>query len=160
MKIAATEALDAALNIEDANSRSQALVSVVGAVAGAGKTDEALDTALNFEDADSRSRALVRIVEVLTDRRETADKMKNVIEAAQQAAEQITKEDARSKALANVATGLAKLHLYRQARELIDLNNTSAVDKLTAYTAILREYYIKRHPDQAKLFEEKKIGEQ
>lgn len=42
------------------------------------------------------------------------------------------------------------------ARELVDNNNTSAKDKLTAYTAILREYHIESHPDQAKLFEEKK----
>jgi hypothetical protein len=65
----------------------------------------------------------------------------------------VTGEQDKSGAFANVATGLVKFHLYRQARELVDLNYTLATDKLSAYTAILREYYIERHPDQAKLFE-------
>jgi tetratricopeptide (TPR) repeat protein len=132
------EALDAAHKIKEPDTRSQALASVVGALANAGKTVEALDAARNIEDADTRSKALVKIVEVLVRRGETANKASNVIVEAQQAAEQITKEEDKSKALANVATGLAKLHLYRQARELVDLNRTSARDKLTAYTAILR----------------------
>jgi hypothetical protein len=119
-----------------------------------GGSKEAIDAARKIEDADFRARALIKIVEVLADRRETVNKAKNVIEEAQHAAEQITKEEDKSEAIASLATWLAKLHLYRQARELVDLNNTSARDKLTAYTAILLEYHIERHPDQAKLFEE------
>jgi hypothetical protein len=48
---------------------------------------------------------------------------------------------------------LAKLHHYRLARETADLC-TSPGNKLAAYTAILREYLIKRNPDLGKLFEE------
>jgi tetratricopeptide (TPR) repeat protein len=148
------EAIDTARKIEDADSRYRALAGVAGTLAKAGRAEEALDAARKIEDADFRARTLVKIVEVLANRHETVNKAKNVIEAAQQAAEQISEEYARSAALANVATGLAKLHLYRQARELVDLNNTSAKDKLTAYAAILREYYIELHPNQAKLFHE------
>ena len=119
-----------------------------------GRSNEALDAARKIEEAYFRSRALIRVVKVLGRGRETVDQARTAIEAAQQAAEQITHEANKSSALANVATGLAKLHLYRQARELIDNNNTSAKSKLTAYTAILREHHLERYPDQAKLFAE------
>jgi tetratricopeptide (TPR) repeat protein len=152
MKLAATEALNAARMIEPADSRSQALASAVEALAKTGKTEEAIDAARMIEDINYRYWKLVSIVELLAKRRETADKARNVIEVAKQTAEQITKEEDKSKALAYVATGMAKLYLYRQARELVDLNNTLASDKLAAYTAILCEYHIQRYPDQAKLF--------
>ena len=153
MKQAFTEAIEAASKIMNEVSRSEMLFRAVVALAIAGKTDEATEAARKIEDPRDRSQALVRIVKVLANGRDTVDKARNVIEAARQAAELITEEGVKSKAFAYVATGLAKLHLYRQARELVDLNNTSATDKLTAYTTILREYHIERNPDQAKLFE-------
>jgi conflict system STAND superfamily ATPase/TIR domain-containing protein len=140
------------------DSRSEKLIEIVEASAKAGMTGEFIEVASRIDDPGLRSQALVRIVDALAKDPQTAGRARNVIELAQQAAEQITKEEEKSRALANVATGLAKLHLYRQARELVDLNNTSAADKLATYTAILREYYIENHPDQAKLFEKKKPG--
>jgi cell division septum initiation protein DivIVA len=119
----------------------------------AGKTEEALEAARKIENASDRSEALINVFEVLAAGRETSGKAKSVIEEAQQAAEQITVETERSRAFGNVAVGLAKLHLYHRARELVDVNNTSAGDKLFAYMAILREHYIENYPDQAKLFE-------
>jgi tetratricopeptide (TPR) repeat protein len=149
------EALEAARKIENPSSRADALVRVVEAFAKAGKTEEALEAARKIEDPSSRIQALISVATALTAGRQTAGKAKSAIEEAQQAAEQIIHERDKSAAFANVATGLAKLHLYRQARELVDRNNASAADRLTAYTAILCEYHIERHPDQANLFEEK-----
>lgn len=151
-----TEALNAALKIEHNAHRSRALVQVVKALAKVGKTEEALEVARKIESAFSRSQALVSAAEVLDKRREATDRARIAIAEAQQIAEQIINEDEKSAALGDVATGLAKLYLYRQARELVDNNNTSAKDKITAYTAILREYHIERYPDQAKLFEGEK----
>jgi tetratricopeptide (TPR) repeat protein/energy-coupling factor transporter ATP-binding protein EcfA2 len=147
------EALEAARKIENASDRSRALAKVVEAMGKAGKTEEALEAARKIENASDRSEALINVFEVLAAGRETSGKAKSVIEEAQQAAEQITVETERSRAFGNVAVGLAKLHLYHRARELVDVNNTSAGDKLFAYMAILREHYIENYPDQAKLFE-------
>jgi hypothetical protein len=154
------EPLDIARKIEDTDFRSRALASVVEALAKAGKTNEmklaateAVDATRKIEDVDQRFQTMLIIAEVLAKTRETSDKARIAIEAARQAAEQITKEEVKSAALVMTATVMAKLHLYRQARELVHLNNAPANDKLAAYTAILREYHIEHYPDQAKLFE-------
>ena len=161
-KRATNEALNAARKSEDEDTRSlaldrvPALVGVIEALAKTGKTEEALDAARKIENAFTRSWALVSVARVLATGSWTADKARNVIEAAQQAAQQITNDADKSKAFANVAKGLAQLHLYRQARELVDQNNTSSSDKLKAYAAILREYAIEREHVPAELFEEQK----
>ncbi|MGE0127429.1 MAG: TIR domain-containing protein [Blastocatellales bacterium] len=116
--------------------------------------NEALDAARKIEDADSRSQAMSRIAEVMTKNRE-ADRAKSALDEAERAAQQVTGGASKSERLAAVAEGLAKLHYYKLARETANLCASSS-DKLAAYTAILREYYIERHPDQAKLFEEEK----
>jgi tetratricopeptide (TPR) repeat protein len=151
-KSVASEAFDEARKIENPGDRAQALGGIVEMLAKAGISEKALDAAHKIEDAYFRVLALVNVAEVFSNGREV-NKAKDAIEEAQRVAQQVTKEIDRSKALANVATGLARLHFYRQARELVDNNNTSAADKLTAYAAILREYHLKDHPEDAKLFE-------
>jgi hypothetical protein len=147
---AANEALESAHKIEDADGRSLAIASVVETLAKAGKTDEALELARKIKDADDRSLAMVRVAEVMTKNREVG-RAKNVLDEAERAAQQVTTDEGKSARLADVAIGLSKLHFYKLARETVD--RCSSSDKLAAYTAILREYHIEHHPDQAKLFE-------
>jgi serine protease Do len=146
------EAFEAARKIVDADYSSQAMVNIVGALAKAGKTDEAFEAARKIDGADYRSRAMASVAEAMIKNRE-AGKAESALNEAQRAAQQATKASERSTRLAAVAIGLAKLHRYRLARDTADLC-TSPGDKLAAYTAILREYFIKRNPDLEKLFEE------
>ena len=146
------EAFEAARKIVDADYSSQAMVNTVEALAKAGKTDEAFEAARKIDGADYRSRAMASVAEAMIKNRE-AGKAKSALNEAQRAAQQTTKASERSTRLAAVAIGLAKLHHYRLARETADLC-TSPGNKLTAYTAILREYLIKRNPNLEKLFEE------
>ena len=145
-------ALKAARTIVDADLRSRAMVNTVEALAKAGKTDEAFEAARTIDGADYRSRAMASVAEAMIKNRE-AGKAKSALCEAQRAAQQTTKASERSTRLAAVAIGLAKLHHYRLARETADLC-TSPGNKLAAYTAILREYLIKRNPNLEKLFEE------
>jgi predicted negative regulator of RcsB-dependent stress response len=149
---AANEAFEAARKIVDAYFRSQAMVNIVVALANTGKTDEAFEAARKIEGAEYRSQAMASVAEAMIKNRE-AGKANSALNEAQRAAQQATKASEKSTQLAAVAIGLAKLHHYRLARETADLC-TSPGNKLAAYTAILREYLIKRNPDLEKLFEE------
>jgi tetratricopeptide (TPR) repeat protein len=146
------EAFEAARTIADADYSSQAMVNIVEALAKAGKTDEAFEAARKIMDADYRSWAMASVAEAMIKNREAA-KAESALNEAQRAAQQATKASERSTRIAAVAIGLAKLHHYRLARETADLC-TSPGNKLAAYTAILREYLIKRNPNLEKLFEE------
>jgi tetratricopeptide (TPR) repeat protein len=149
---AANEAFEAARKIVDAYFSSQAMVNIVEALAKAGKTDEAFEAARKIMDADYRSRAMASVAGAMIKNSE-AGKAKSALNEAQRAAQQTTKASERSTRIAAVAIGLAKLHHYRLARETADLC-ASPGNKLAAYTAILREYLIKRNPNLEKLFEE------
>ena len=149
---AANEAFEAASKIVDAYFSSQAMVNIVGALAKAGKTDEAFEAARKIEGAEYRSQAMASVAGAMIKNRE-AGKANSALNEAQRAAQQATKASERSTQLAAVAIGLAKLHHYRLARETADLC-ASPGNKLAAYTAILREYFIKRNPNLEKLFEE------
>jgi hypothetical protein len=146
------EAFEAARKIVYGDYRSQAMVNTVESLAKAGKTDEAFEAARKIDGADYRSQAMASVAEAMIKNRE-AGKAESALNEAQRAAQQATRASERSTRLAAVAIGLAKLHHYRLARETADLC-TSQGNKLAAYTAILREYLIKRNPNLEKLFEE------
>jgi len=138
----------------NAQARSRLIASAIEPLAKAGKADEALEAARLIEDAGFRSQAMVIVAEVMIKNRQGV-RAKSVLDEAERAAQQSTHDETKSAILADIAKGLAKLHLYKLAREMANLC-TSSSDKLAAYTAILREYHIRHHPDQAKLFEEEK----
>src|SRR5262245_65542817 len=83
LKQAATEAIEAARKIEDADPRSRALVKVVTALANNGKSNEAFEAARKVEDADFRSRALFRVVEAMAKAGKT-DESKQVASEVQE----------------------------------------------------------------------------
>jgi hypothetical protein len=150
------EALEAVRKIDDVASRTRAMVSIVEALAMAGKTAEALEAAREIGDANFRSRAMVSVAEVMTKNREVG-RARSALDEAERVAQQVSSDESKSMCIADVAKGLAKLHYYKLAREMVDrcLSN----DKLAAYTAILRQYYLEQHPDQAELFEEEQRKE-
>jgi retron-type reverse transcriptase len=82
-----------------------------------------------------------------------ADKAKSILNEAQRAAQQATRDSEKSTRLAAVAIGLAKLHQFDLARDIADLC-ASSNHKLAVYTTILREYLIKQNPSLEKLFDE------
>src|SRR5262249_21189088 len=140
--------------IGDADYRARAMVCIVEALAKGGKTDEALETARKFEGANLRAQAMVIVAEAMTKNRE-AGNASSALDLAERAARQATKNSEKSARLSAVAIGLARLHHYRLARETANLC-ASPSDKLSAYTALFREYLVERNPHLETLFEVEK----
>jgi tetratricopeptide (TPR) repeat protein len=147
------EALISVPKIGNAVSRFRALASIAEALARAGKTDEALVTARNLEDAAFRSRAMVLVADAVSGNPD-AGKAKSILDEAQRVAQQITKDSEKSTRLAAVAIGAAKIHQYRWAREIADLCLLPS-HKLSAYTAIFRDYLIERDPALEKVLDDR-----
>lgn len=150
----ANEALESARKINGAGYRSQAMVGIVEVLGKVGKTDEALGSAREIEDAGYRSQAMVIVAEEMIKNRDVG-KAKGILDEAQYALQQATKDSEKSARLAAVAMGLAKLHHYYLARDIADLC-ASSNQRLAAYTAIFRQYLIKQNPGLEKLFDDEK----
>jgi tetratricopeptide (TPR) repeat protein len=131
---------------------SEAMVIVTESLAKVGRINEALEAARKIERADDRSSSLVKIAEIMAEK-SLVDSAMRILAEAENVIHLITNDEEKSAQLANLAKGLAKVHSYKQARETAD-RCTSSSDKLTAYAAILREYHLQHHPEDAKLFAE------
>jgi len=116
-------------------------------LASARKIDEALTVAHKVGSEDVRDHALTAIAETLVNMGD--------IDKALSVAREITKDTTQSRFFAELAKTQSKLKSFRSAREIADLCLLPN-DKLIAYTAILREYAVKRNPSLAKLFEKEK----
>ncbi len=138
--------------------RYEVTVSIVESLVKAGQISLGLNIARGIKSEEHRNRALVNIAAVMTQSGKPSN-AKDVLDEAIRIAQQITSDHLRSAAFANIGKGLSKLRYYRLARELADQNNISSADKLTVYTAILREHYVERNASLAKLFEEEQRKE-
>jgi N-acetylglutamate synthase/N-acetylornithine aminotransferase len=94
---------------------------------------------------------MVIVAEMVTRNRD-AGKARSILDEAQRAAQQIARDSEKSTRMASVAIGVAKIHQYRQAREIADLC-LSPSHKLAAYTAIFQNYLIERDPALEKILE-------
>src|SRR5262249_16014781 len=156
---AATEALAAAREIEDADDRADALSAIAEALAKAGMATEAreaateaLAAAREIEDASAHANALMAVVDLWLEQRQV-EKAGKLLEEMQNAISKIFEDSSRSEALHHLAVILARLHSYRAARETAE-QCSSSENRLAAYTAIFREYHIERNPSLAALFAE------
>ncbi len=129
------EALAITRDIEDFN----ALANFVQTLAQTGHPQEALTIAKNIKDDFLRFNALTTIAQTFVQ----AKNNKNAKEILDDLIPLIPKfrDEQRSKSYLNIAQIQAKLRNYRLARELaIQCSNSD--DRLSSYTAILREFSI------------------
>jgi hypothetical protein len=94
-------------------------------------------TARRIEEADERSFRLATLADLLS-RIDQSDNTKAFLHETLQYAAKINNDERRSEAIARIAQGFARLHLYRLARLTCD--RCSSVDKLNVYSVILTEY--------------------
>jgi hypothetical protein len=149
-----TEALAAAREIENANDRAVALHSIASEMLEAGMVPEVLATARKIEYAFRRAMVLLEVTDFWLERRQDDD-ARNLLEETQSTVSKVFDDEQRSWLMRDLAIILARLHSYRAAREAAEQCSISS-DRLAAYTAILREYYIERDPSLAWLFAEEK----
>lgn len=74
-----------------------------------------------------------------------------MVDEVQTAVVKIYDEDNRSEVAVELSKILARLKRFHEAREVADKYARSS-QRLSAYTAILREYHIERNPDLADVF--------
>jgi hypothetical protein len=111
-----------------------------------------LAAAREIEYAHDRAEVLFVIADFLL-KQGQSEMARNLIDELRNAIGKIFDDASRSDSLHQLAVICARLHLYREARRQADRCSSSS-DRLTAYTAILREYHIERNPSLARLFAE------
>jgi tetratricopeptide (TPR) repeat protein len=151
------ESLAITRHIEHASTRAKPLGVIVEASMKIGITTEtaftateALMVAREIEEAFVHANALMAVADSWLAKGQIGE-ARNLVSDVQDAISKIFNDQERSKALGRLASILARLRLYRAARETAEQCSGSS-DRLAAYTAILREYHIVRDPDLAQLF--------
>ncbi|MET0646114.1 MAG: AAA-like domain-containing protein [Pyrinomonadaceae bacterium] len=150
----AREALTAAGMIQDPRDRALALAAIRWMVEQDGILPDALnDTGIG--NAREQSRALLVVAAVLAKAGWTVEANRAVDEASHNATN-IVEDDERSRILSALAGVQASLHKFQPARETAD-RCARSVDKLHAYSTILREYARRQNPDISILLEAEEI---
>ena len=121
--------------IEELQRYAWALVSVVSALAQAGKTDEALAVAETIEESQERARALVKIADALV-RVGEVDRARQVAENAVRTTEQIV-EHRRAPVLVEVAGVLAQAGKTDEALKTISVMNDPS-SRSRAQSAVIK----------------------
>jgi hypothetical protein len=152
------DGLAVAREIDDVDYRASALHSIAVTLMKTGMLMEAVAVAREIKVAYHRANALMTVVDFWLERRQD-DEARNSLEEAQDAVSKVFDDQQRSEVMWRLAVILARLHSYRAAREATE-QCSSSEDRLTAYTAILREYHIERDPGLARLFAEEKEEEE
>lgn len=137
-----SEALSVAKKLVDPSERSRALSAVAEALTKAGKRDDAARVAgaavlaaEKVSESFLRERALVPALGALANAGKTLQAIGGI--------SQITDESIRSETRMQVAIAQARLGHFLQARETAILCSSPS-DQLSAYTAIVREYFKKQ----------------
>jgi len=146
------EALDVAHEIEDDEERSSILAFVAEAFAKARQPEKALQISKEISDPYQRVNAQAAAANSWLDSNDVG-KAQEVVAKVQAAIERIHIDMQRSIARERLASLLARLHWYRDARKIADLCAYSG-NRLAAYTDILREYHLERDPSLARFFNE------
>ncbi|HKQ76147.1 MAG TPA: hypothetical protein VJ810_20805, partial [Blastocatellia bacterium] len=146
------ESLSIARKVGEAEERATTLAFIAQAFAKAGQPEEALHISRWIEDWYQRTNAQTAAATAWLDSN-CVKEAKEIIGKVRAAIGNINIEIYRSMSCGGLASLLARLNSYREAREVAD-QCSRAADRLTAYTAILREYHIERDPSLAHLFAE------
>ncbi len=147
------EAEQVAQEINDEAIHSKAMADIIDKlpIESEGDLGKAVDKVNTIRLAYFHSIALSQITGLLIKNGNYKQAKELLNDAIQYAAKTTGREN--SKCLARIAKGLAKLHLYKQARETAN-RCSFLTDRFAAYAAILQAYQIEHHPKHAKLFDE------
>jgi tetratricopeptide (TPR) repeat protein len=144
------EALDVAREVEG-DPRSRALSRVAESLAKTGRVDEssqvlheALDSAYRIKDHYARASALAAVGEGFAGNGQRAEAEKALADALADI-DEIVGDEIRAIGFAKVAKVLARLQSFRSARLVADRCYLS-LERLEAYTTILREYAKQQTP--------------
>jgi KaiC/GvpD/RAD55 family RecA-like ATPase len=146
------ESLSIARKVGEAEERATTLAFIAEAFAKAGHPEEALHISYEIEDWYQRTNAQTAAAKAWLDSNCIKD-AKEIIDEVRTAIGKINMEIYRSMSYGRLASLLARLNSYCESREIAE-QCSRAADRLAAYTAILREYYIERNPGLAHLFAE------
>jgi tetratricopeptide (TPR) repeat protein len=147
------KALITARKVEEDEERASALAVVATAFAEAGQPEKARHISYEIEDWYQRVNAQTAIAKSWLDSN-CIKEAQEIVDEVRTAIGKINIDIHRSIARGYLASLLARLHFYRDARETAEQCAYSK-DRLAAYTTILREYHIERNPSLARLFAEK-----